>query len=482
MKYLLPLLFCLCITSILNAQEEVLSFTEEATNTRTIEGYSFSNQQTGDLALLLVERKDLHAYLFNKDFQKITSFHAEPFRSKFSEIVGYRVSNNKFTLVAIDKNKKKYAVQTLDFDTKKATMEEFKFDFDKEKYLETVHYNDELYLITATRDNEFIIKKLNASHQFSEVKRFTIEATERDQKLLKSGFFTIGLFGKRTGNVVKIDNRVPNAIEQTAKSNKIYQKDNLVYLTIENDEALKSTLHIINLETFSLQTKVYDYPRGLKDDLKEYNSFILDEYLIQLGSSRDEMVMHIKDFDGTLLKEHYIDRDKPIAIKNSPIIQEGQTALIFVNRREMEETSKFLRKVTSGNIGVTAYKNKGEYYFTIGGYKDVSRGGGGMMMGGVGGVATPITTGGGQTIMVTYNPTFYSYSSYNSTKSTFFNTVFDTQFNYVEKEEEANIFERIKAFKKEVKYDTAEDVFFHQDVLYFGYFDGKAKQYHLYKM
>ncbi|WP_432412427.1 hypothetical protein [Rasiella sp. SM2506] len=482
MKCFLPLFFCLCIISTVRAQEEVLSFTEDNSERRSSDGYSFSNKKTGDLALLLVESKGVLAHLFDSTFQEKTSFETEPLRNKYSEIIGYRVSGNTYTVVSTNKSKKKYAVQVFDFNAKKATIDELKFDFDKEKFLETVHYNNQLYLITANKENTFILRKLNSDNQFSEIKRFAIEAEERDQKLLKSGFFTVGLFGGTIANVAKVDNRVPNAIEQTAQPNKLYQKDNLIYLTLENDDALKTTLHIINLETLSLSTKVYDYPKGKKDDLKAHNSFILDNHIIQLGSSRDEMVMQIKDFKGSLIKEHYIDREKPIAIKNSPIIQEGQTALPFVNRREMEETSKFLRKVTSGKLGVTAYKNNNEYFFTIGGYKIVQSGGGMMMMPGggfsnAGGTVSP--TG---TFAPTYNPTYYSFNSYTSSKSTFFNTHFDTDFNYVDKEEEANIFERIKEFKKEVKYDTAEDVFFHQGSLYFGYFDGKAKQYHLYKM
>lgn len=249
---------------------------------------------------------------------------------------------------------------------------------------------------------------------------------------------------------------------------------------MENDDELKTSLHIIDLNSLTLTTKVYDYPKGKKDDLETFNSFILDDRIIQLGSSRDEMVIHIKDFDGSVLKEYYIDRDEPIAIKNSPIIQEGRTALPFVNRREMEETSKFLRKVTSGKIGVTGYLDNGEYYFTIGGYKNVQSGGGMMMM--PGGAGTYTNVSAGNISIPTYNPVWYSYTSYNSTKSTFFNTRFDLDYNYVEKEEESNIFERIKEFKKEVKYDTAEDVFFHQDKLYFGYFDKKEKNYYLYKM
>lgn len=49
-------------------------------------------------------------------------------------------------------------------------------------------------------------------------------------------------------------------------------------------------------------------------------------------------------------------------------------------------------------------------------------------------------------------------------------------------QEEVHIFERIKTFKENVKYNTGEDVFFHQDLLYFGYYTMDEKKYHLYKM
>jgi hypothetical protein len=482
MKNRLLICFLLIAGHSLIAQTEILTFLEEDARSRTLDGYSFSNELTGDLALLLVENRNVHAHLFDATFGRKATFKSEPMPNKYSEIIGYQVSGDTYTVVATNKSQKKYAVHKINFSTKEATIDELKFDFGKETFLQAIQYQNELILITATKDNSFVLRKLNGSNEFTPFKTFNIEAEEKYQKLLRSGFFTVGLFAGPQVNITKVDNRVPNAIEQTAKSNKLYQKGNSLYLTLENDDALKTTLHIINLESRTLQTEVYEYPKGKKDDLKVYNSFILNDHIIQLGSSRDEMVLQIKSFDGNLLKEHYIDRDTPISIKNSAIIQEGRTALPFVNRREMEETSKFLRKVTSGNIGITAYEKDGLIYATIGGYKLVQNSSP-IMMGGpaFGGTGGPVALPSG-TYVPMYNPTYYSWNTYSSTKSTFFNTHFDASFNYVNREEQANIFERIKEFKQDVKYDTAEDVFFHQDILYFGYFDGKAKQYHLYKM
>ena len=102
-----------------------------------------------------------------------------------------------------------------------------------------------------------------------------------------------------------------------------------------------------------------------------------------------------------------------------------------------------------------------------------------MMMGGVGvqaapaGVATPTSS---------FNPTFFSYNNYTSTKSVFFNTHFDSNFNYVEKEEEKNIFEKIDDYTDSIKRITAEDVFFHNKILYLGYYDMREKTFHLVKV
>jgi hypothetical protein len=97
-------------------------------------------------------------------------------------------------------------------------------------------------------------------------------------------------------------------------------------------------------------------------------------------------------------------------------------------------------------------------------------------------MAVPMGAGTGMVYFPTYNPTYISYNSYSSTKSTYFNTTLDLDFEYIKKGYEKNIFDRIKEFKRDIKFETAEDVFFHQDVLYFGHYNTKTKTYHLYRM
>jgi|TARA_R110002110_G_scaffold152049_1_gene344627 hypothetical protein len=472
-------LFIFFISGSVFGQEEVFNFIQDdgTSLNRKKDGYSFSNKLNGDLAIVLIDRKTVFSNLFDTNFKKISTATGDAINKKYNDLLGYQIMGNTYALLATNSKKKKFIIQLLDFKNKTVNTKEIDLDFKKEKFLETVQYNNELYLLTATKSNTFILRTLSNGLNFEILKTFDIAFEERDEKLLKTGFLVTAV-----SNITKIDTRVPNAIEQAGKPNKLYQEGSKMYLTIEDSEDLVTIFHTIDLKSLTLKTKVFPYTKGRKGTYKRNNSFVLDGKLLQVGSSREEMTFTIKDFDNTTLKSYYIEKDKGIDIKNSPITQEGQTFIPFVNRREMEETSKYLRKITSGNVGVTGYRNGEEYDLSIGGYKNISSGGGTMMMPGGTNMAGPMGVGTGMVYFPTYNPTYISYNSYSSTKSTYFNTTLDLDFEYIKKEYEKNIFDRIKEFKRDIKFETGEDVFFHADVLYFGHYNTKTKTYHLYKM
>ena len=458
------LLFLFLSYSIGSAQKEVVSLNIETTSKLRIkEGYNFLNTKTGDVLVCLIDKKSGVANLLDKDFNVKSTITFDP--PKFDNILGYKIKGNTYEILFANNSKKKFSIVSINFDTKRTSQENFKFDFDDEVYLQSVHYNNQLYFFTANRDNDFTIRKLD-DNKFPILKKTSIHSKNTDQDLL-----SVGNFGSMTPKITKIDNRVPNALEQTASQIKLYQKEGFIYLPVENQEDLKTSLYTINLESLTIDQATFEYPKGEVGDFGRYNSFILDDKIFQVGSSKKEMKIAVKSFDDKKLKEFYIEIDKPIDFKNSPIIQDGKTMLPFVNRRELEETSKFLRKISSGNIGVTGYKDDNMYLLTIGGSKELY-GGGGMMM-----VNDGVTMYGGGVpfVQFAFNPTFYSYGTYTTTKSTFFNTHLDADFNYVPKEESENIFDKIKEYNKGIKFDTAEDVFVHEGKVYFSSYNSRNK-------
>ena len=476
--------FCLIFLLSFNAssQDIVLDF-ECDQKSRQIKKYTFSlsNSLNGDLAILIRENKKFHAYLFDETFKPKSQldFESEK-KNRFNELLGYTIKESEYSLIYSNSFKNKFFAQTVDFSNNTSELKEIKLEFEGEKYLKTISHNNNLYVLSSTRDNDLIIRLLNNDYEFETVKKHALELDEK-QKLQSSSlsFLNFDLSSnKQTSNITKIDNRVPNSLETTSNDNKIFNDENNLYLTFDNNT--ESTLmYIINLSDFSLEKKKFIYPKGRVDDYKNYNSYYLDGFLFQIASSNKEMTFVIRNLEGALLNLFYFDKDTAIDIKNTEIVQEKEVFLPFDGERSFEETSKFLRKISSGKLGLSVYKKADGYHLTIGGVKEFKGSGLGA------GPMTSTTLGTnsrGQVIPITtFNPTYSGYSSYSTTKSIYFNTKLNFDFNYIKEEVSTTVFEKIEEYKEGLKYISAEDVFFHNDELLFGYFNMKAGRYKLVK-
>ncbi len=452
------------------SQKTTMSFKNEEVSRKTNkDAVTLSNTVTNDLTVLLVERKDVYAYLFNSDFELQSQFQTELIKSKYDEPLGFKLTNSKQHILFSNSKRKQFAVLTLDFETKNSTATELDFNFEDELFIEALPYKNKLYVLSSTKNQEIIIREMTDNLDFKLIN--TMKIDQEDVSLYeRKNYSTFSLFGTSKSSIQKIDPRVPNSIEQTSHTNKLFQYDNLTYLTFEIED-FGTLVYTLNLEDLSYQVKTYAYPKGKLDELKRFNSYISPQYFYQIASSKDEMRFLINDISGSLIKEYFVKKDASISFKNTPIIQEGATAVPFVNRRELEESSKYLRKITSGDLGITVLQQDNHFYITLGGYKEVNTGGGMIMTGGV-------TTVGSSNIVV-MNPTYFSYNSYTSSKSTYFTSKLNSEFDHVKGKISENAFEKIKKFSTKFKYITAENVFFHNNQLYYGYFDLKKATYSL---
>src|SRR5690606_3094444 len=96
-------------------------------------------------------------------------------------------------------------------------------------------------------------------------------------------------------------------------------------------------------------------------------SYLFQDKIFQIGGNKKIMVLTVKDLEtGKELKRLTVSNNEEITFKNSPIIQEGN-AFLPGSKRELDNTSQFLRKISSENIGVAVFPTKNGYQITIGG-------------------------------------------------------------------------------------------------------------------
>ena len=173
------------------------------------------------------------------------------------------------------------------------------------------------------------------------------------------------------------------------------------------------------------------------------------------------------------VKKITLNKEETIGFKNTPIIQEGGA---YAKYREMEKTTKFLRKISQGDLGVSVYKLFDDYVITLGSTKEVATGGG---FAPIGFGAFPVATAGAVT--VTFNPTFYAYGGYSSTKAVRIECLFDNDLNHLEGEISLNVFDVIDDHAEKLPSVEVETVFKLDNQHIWGYYSKKANQYLLYQ-
>jgi hypothetical protein len=457
------------------AQESAIRFNNLDIKARKkdIQNYSLSDSKTKSLAIILARKQKVFGYLYNSNFEKIGQATGTHLEKKFTEAIGYSIDNNNiYTLVFSAISNKRFGYISFDLEKGESTTKEIKFKFDGEQYLETINFENRMIMMSASPKNVLTLRTLTSDFTFKEIATFQLDSDDKTHQLLRRSNY----FSSYKG-ITKIDNRVPNTIGRSSMENKFYHQGDKVYITFEDDDK-RTILYIINLTTLELTTKIFEYPQGRISDFKKYNSFIYGENLFHIACSNDEMIFQIKDFDNALLKEYYVDQESEIGFKNSRLIQNYTTTKS--KKRELETTKQFLRKITNGDIGVSIYKEDENYQVTLGSYTAYSSGGV-VSSGFVHGTGSTISVGGGYTIVTpAYNPTFITFSGYDSSKSIYINGLFDADFNHIKETElEDNIFDRIQYYLEGLDWNIAKDIFIHDDKTYLSSWNTKGQEYHL---
>jgi hypothetical protein len=105
------------------------------------------------------------------------------------------------------------------------------------------------------------------------------------------------------------------------------------------------------------------------------------------------------------------------------------------------KTKRFLRRIATGNTGISVRKIKNQYHVIMGGYIEQKMNGGMMMpFGGI-----PIGSIGAATIF--FNPTQIAFTSFSNNKATRIESLLDENFNHVKGEIKENAFDKMTNWK-----------------------------------
>ena len=496
MKINILCLFGLFFYTSIFSQKQVFetnkAFQKPKNNSNT--SYALSNSQTDDV-LIIAEGSDLtRALLLNEDYQVKNQSIAKPLQSSFNDFIGYRITKDVYTIFFTNTKQNKFGVLEFDMSSKMNKTKKLDFKLKKEKYLESVFYNNEMYLFTISKQSSNI--NMYVFDDVYNTSKHTFSFKEAEFPNPNSSSFTMDVYdqlvvGSNTFspiilNLVKIADENPNVIETTSKEIKLYQKGEQVIFTFDKNH-VKTDIYTINLKTKDLKHQAFEKVSKERNEFKKHNSFLYDDILFQIASENDKMNFRAVDISsGSIIKEYLISKEDKITFKNSPIIQEKSTSDLLgkpvEHSRNLEKTKQFLRKISSSNLGISVYETKGIYNIILGGAKEIVGTGGvaAIGFGMAGGMAGAALAGGIANMNYSFNPVFHGYSSYQNTKSTYINCLFDKNLNHVEGKIPLNIYDDVNDFEANLTKPKAINIFMHQNRLHYNYLDRETGIFRLY--
>lgn len=470
------------------------------------EAVAISNTKNGELVILVEDNKDTKLQLIDADGNLKEQLSAKKLGYSFANFLGHHYFNDgTYAIIFSDNRKVKFSALKFNFRTKKIEQVLLDFKYTKEKYVESITQNNVFYLLTSNKgkSNDVNFYELNNDNSFKKhvVSFKSISSVSPNgNKKYPIDVLTARVFG--SGSLTKIDPNSPNSIQTTSGANKLYQSGDELLFSFDKE---KDTTKIIrlNLKDFSLRVLKIEKPNLEKNegDLSyalRHNSYIKDSIIFHVAVSRKQMKFVARNIDTKeVLKEIYIKQDDSITFKNGPIISEktGDAAMFSAKERKLEKTSKFLRKISTANTGITAISIADNMQLTIGGYVEMQSSAG-AMAGSFGalGAATYVLAN------AAFNPTYSAYSSYSSTKMTYINCIFDKDFNHLQDEIKDNVFDVIQKYEVEFDYQERvvkqeengskyvtparmrlKNVFYHNGNHYLGYLNSMDRNYHLVK-
>lgn len=461
--------FSLILVSFLSSAQEKLLVVEnglKTSNSKLEQSFVISNKTNDNLSITLKDSKYIYSYLYNENLKKIAEIKTKAFRNETKTQLGSSVNESNYFAYLSNNNRTKFGVYSFNYKDKQSLYNEVDLNLENEKFLQSVSLKNSFYIFTILKNksilkiyklknNSFIVNTIDLSKE-----RF-IDAKSAPTSLYKA------LQDNRVLKLEKMEQQNPNSIESASNRAKLYTSNEGVIITIDNSPNVTQILKI-NLSDYTYAIDSIDKPSIVSSfgSIKS-NSFIYDNSLFLLMATSNQLIFNVLDLKSkTLIKEYRLEKEDTIKFKNSKIIQEGG---MYDGYRELEKTSKFLRKISQGAIGISIYKLDDKFQITLGGYKEVSSGGG-MMMPGFGSMASG------------FNPTMFAYGSYTNTKSTYINCLFDNDFNHLEGSFDSNVFDKLSEFTSENKaYFNAETIFEYKDALIFGTSIKEDKKFRLYK-
>ncbi|HEX6428997.1 MAG TPA: hypothetical protein VF008_14975 [Niastella sp.] len=334
----------------------------------------------------------------------------------------------------------------------------------------------EIKVTSISAGNHFIF--ITAAYRSKEITIYDFE-NEEPATLIRCRFSN-SLWRDLTGGygrAIRLQNMDPDAEmdpDALVKKNKLYLNNGSVLLVMNNH--IDST-HLVNFDLQQQKVKswVIDHnPEKEKFKLGDYsdNSFFFRNKLYYVRATSDRLMVQVVDaVNGVINKTYTTENGDEIDYKNTPIIQEETANNRIKDPKDLNRTSKLLRRMTAGSAVIAAKQHGNDLVeVVVGSYEKTVRT---TFVGGYNGFNQVGPYGYSGAMMFPTRPLSRRVFRDTYTQSSYFKTLLNAEnYSHMPGEPVSSAYERIERYAATLKTEPgAENIFELNGQYYYIYYD-----------
>lgn len=358
----------------------------------------------------------------------------------------------------------------------------------KEHFLKAVTLKDRICALSVDQQSNALYVRSYRHDVFLSLDTFRIEypnfftALQNEVNLLnQEPFSDIG--------ISFIDDEIDQDLSNLYTDRKLYVRDDRLIFTF--DETNTSHLIFVDLTKKKSYYKKFNFKLELETSSLGYkgNSFLFKDYFYRVTCDGHQLNLAIVDFRNfKLIRNHNVYDDKPIDIKNGPILSEESTNGSVPNMDVVKTTEKFFKRMRGSDLGVSAKQlPSGDYELMIGSHHTEIRSSP-VMSPSVGmGMGMGVGMGMGGFGMGGMDPFYYPYGmgsrNYSVTilKTYFHSILSDKEFAHLPQALESGYLEKRKLFWdrnfRSGRYPEIDVDYHWNNKIHYGYWDRKLNRF-----
>lgn len=455
MKKLL-LLLCVFYNTVMLSQTVLNSFALNLN--RPLENGQVLNTEdvkTNDIYVFAADDKFINILKYNKSLFLKYQFTDSIKLAEKRSLIGHSISDDGNPLLywATDNLRN---IRIIKYFPETKTSRALNFDLPTTtEYIITTFQKNNMFYILCKETNQQHLLLYEFNNGKAEVKMFDLSGilfqNDKGQNL---AFNTV----IRYYPIEKMDPDSFNTLDKTVHKTKMYISEGHIFLSF--DYSLKKTQVLdLDLTTTNITEKNFIQPVSDKES-RSSNSFIYENKILQIKTSKEEFLLDIKDFDSEkTLKSISVSKNDSIRFKNSPFFLQINDK----KPQQIKTTEKFLKQLSTLNAGITVFKNHKNTSVSFGGFAEYQISGYDYIQGNL--LADFFDNGYG------------GYSEYQS-KMAYFDAMLNQDLEFVNsKQSEPLAIDNVYYYLSTNKNISLQNILKLKEYYILGYYDMASKQY-----